>query len=570
MSIRRTVALLIPEINNEYFDGIVRGARMAASEKKINLLIIVGGVYGADHSDNVLYRLADKRSIDAVILATTSIIADSKDYEPFLQETKSKPQLILSDKHEGIPGIYYDSTTGIREAMDYLTSVKGCKRILMFAGPEFAGDSEERLEEYRKCMMEAKLHLSPSMIVHGDHTEGCLEEARKLIESNPGAEAVICSNDRQAQALYRVLRENDLKIGKDIFVVGFDDITESAYMDPPLASVSASHISLGYEACTLAARMGDGENAEDKILKCHFINRESAGYNPYFQLYNFEHRRNVKTGTVFDIPTLTSSMVDFIFTGDVQDYQASCQRKLLEDFFSRLLDTYLGAVVRRRSMSTSDYSVDNIFDLGILDNIDCDRLFRVLDSIYRVYCAKELSETSRMELSNLIARVKSSVAESLERRSGNIRKVVDSIHTSISRFSKQLIEIDPGKEDCFGRLLEAMPLIGVINASIFLYKEPVRHEPGEEFVMPDKMYLKAYRDRSGVHIVDEAHQETDTDDVMDHRYLEGGMSHSFFAVALHYGSYQRGIMLIDYDDEYNGSFDLINNHINLAVSHFDS
>lgn len=568
MSIRRTVALLLPELYNEYFDGVVRGAKMAASEKKINLLVIVGGVYGTDYEENVLYHLADQRSIDAVVMPTSTILSDSKDYEAFMQETAGKPQLTMSDKHEGIPCIYYDNTTGIREAMDYLVTVKGCSRILMFAGPEYSGDGEERLAEFKKCAEEHKLHIEDRMIVRGNHTEDCLDEARRLIDMNPGADAIICSNDRQAQTMYRALREKDIKIGKDIYVTGFDDLSESAYMDPPLASVSASHIALGYEACTLAARMGDGENAEDKILKCHFINRESAGYDPYFQLFNFEHRRNIKTGTVFDIPTLTSSMVDFIFTGDVHDYQASCQRKLIEDFFMRLLETHLGEVIRRRSMNARDYSVGGIFDLSSMDNIDCDRLFRVLDSIYRVYCAKEMSETSRMELSNLIARVKSSVAESLERRSGNMKKVIDSRHGSIGRFTKRLLEIDPVSDDRFGQLMEALPLIGVINASIFLYESPIKQEKGKKFVMPEKLYLKAYRDRTGVHIVDEAHQETETADVMDHRYLEGGMSHTFFAMALHYGGYQRGIMLIDLDDEYNASYPLINNEINLVVSHF--
>ena len=568
MSIRRTVALLVPEIYNEYFDDVVRGARMAAAEKKINLLIIVGGKYGQDHSDNVLYHLADQRSIDAIVAPTSTILDNVDDFEPFMKETEGKPQLLISDKHEGIPCIYYDNVTGIREAMDYLIGEKKCTRILMFAGPEYSADGEERYAEYRRCMEQARLRIEDRMVIRGNHTEDCLDEARKLIELNPGAEAIICSNDRQAYAVYRALREKNIRIGKDIYVTGFDDLSENTYMDPPLASVSVSHITLGYEACTLAARMGDGEEANDKILKCRFVNRESAGYDPYYQLFNFERRRNVRAGTVFDIPSLTATMVDFIFIGDAHEYQAGCQKKLLEDFFSRLLETYLGVVVRRRSIDARDYSIANIFGSGSTENIDCDRLFRVLDSIYRVYCAKEMSETSRMELSNLIARIKSVVAENLERMTGNTRKLVDSRHDAIGRFSKRMLDIDPEGDTRYEELMDALKIIGVMNASIFLYKQPIRQIRGERFELPDKLYLKAYRDRTGVHIVDEAHQETETADVMDHRYLEGGMSHSFFAMALYYGGYQRGIMLIDLDEEYHSSYQIINNEINLVVSHF--
>ncbi len=568
MAIRRTVALMMPSLDTEYFDGVVSGARMAAEEKKINLLIIVGGVYGVDEDKNVLYELASQKSIDTVLAPTSTLINDAADFAPFMKITEGKPQLTISDKHEGIPCIYYDNTTGIREALDYLTGVNGCRRILFFAGPKYSGDAEERLAAYMAGMRAAKLPVNESMVVRGDHTEASVEEARRLIENNPGADAVICSNDRQAHIIYRILKDKDLSIGKDVFVTGFDDLSDSAYLDPPLASVSTSHIALGYEALTLAARMADGEKAEDKILRCRFVNRESAGYDPYFQLFNFERRRNVRIGTVFDIPSLTSSMVDFIFTGDPHEYQAGCQRKLLEDFFMRLLETHLGDVVRRRSMNVNDHSFGNIFGPGGTENIDCDRLFRVLDSVFRVYCAREMSETSRMELANLIAKVKSVVAESLERRSGDVRKVVDSRHGSMGRFSNRIIAIDPKAPDRYGQLMDALPLIGVMNASIFMYEKPIPQEKGKKFSLPDKLYLKAYRDRSGVHMVDEKHQITDTADVMDYRYLEGGMSHTFYAMAIHYGGYQMGILLIDMDEEYNASFSIINNEISLVVSHW--
>ena len=58
MGIRKTVALMISTLYGEYFYGVVKGARMAADEKKINLMIIPGGVLGKDRADNVLYHLA--------------------------------------------------------------------------------------------------------------------------------------------------------------------------------------------------------------------------------------------------------------------------------------------------------------------------------------------------------------------------------------------------------------------------------------------------------------------------------------------------------------------------------
>ena len=258
--------------------------------------------------------------------------------------------------------------------------------------------------------------------------------------------------------------------------------------------------------------------------------------------------------------------MDFIFTGDVHDYQAECQKKLIEDFFFRLMSTYLGNVMRRSSGKQLEYTL-SIFDRGGTEYIDSDRLFRILDNIYRIFCERHKSDASRMELVSIIASIKRRVADNLERRTGDIRKIVTSQHKSLTKFSDRLLAIDPESEHRYRELMEALPLIGVINASIFMYEEPIE-QTDEMFRMPEKVYLKAYRDRTGAHEVDEAHQLTDTSDIMDYRYLEGGMNHTFFTMSLHYGRHQLGIMLIDLEDEFYSSYTLINNEISMAVSHF--
>ena len=173
-----------------------------------------------------------------------------------------------------------------------------------------------------------------------------------------------------------------------------------------------------------------------------------------------------------------------------------------------------------------------------------------------------------MDLVRIIANVKSRVADNLERRSGDIKKIVESKHESLMSFSKRLLSIDPIADDRYAKLMEAVSLIGVMNASIFMFEKPVKQTKGVKFDFPDRLYLKAYRDRTGVHQIDEAHQLTLTDNIMDYRYLEGGRQHTFYTMSLHYGGWQMGVLLIDLDDEYFSSYSLINNEINLTVSHF--
>ena len=63
--------------------------------------------------------------------------------------------------------------------------------------------------------------------------------------------AIIAHNDSMALGVMAAIRRNGLRIPQDVSVVGFDDIAEAAYIDPPLTTVAHPKLAMGEQAARL-------------------------------------------------------------------------------------------------------------------------------------------------------------------------------------------------------------------------------------------------------------------------------------------------------------------------------
>ncbi|MCJ1695855.1 LacI family transcriptional regulator [Rathayibacter caricis] len=63
--------------------------------------------------------------------------------------------------------------------------------------------------------------------------------ARDLIESGRPFDGLVCLNDGLAIGAVSALREGGLRLPEDVQVIGFDDVEESAYLNPPLTTMDS-------------------------------------------------------------------------------------------------------------------------------------------------------------------------------------------------------------------------------------------------------------------------------------------------------------------------------------------
>ena len=151
----------------------------------------------------------------------------------------------------------------------------GYTRIGMIGGPDSNYDAKERRRTYIEVLEAHGIEFDPGLYVEGNLTSESKEVFRDILDRNPDMQGVFCVNDSCASGFYEELKARGILPGRDISVMGYDDIEWATQIYPTLSTVRADAAKLGSEAVNLMVRLIDGKQVESKILPTEFIRRDS-------------------------------------------------------------------------------------------------------------------------------------------------------------------------------------------------------------------------------------------------------------------------------------------------------
>ncbi len=168
---------------------------------------------------------------------------------------------------------------GAKMAVTHLID-KGHKRIAFIGGRVESSTWTERLNGYKSAHSERGIIVDDLLVLPGAITKVAGTEAvKELIErsANNLPTAIFCFSDLVAFGVILGLRQAGLTPGKDIDVVGFDNIPESEIVHPPLTTVSSFARLLGTEAALLLQRRLKNSGIEKKrvLIEPELIVRDS-------------------------------------------------------------------------------------------------------------------------------------------------------------------------------------------------------------------------------------------------------------------------------------------------------
>lgn len=171
--------------------------------------------------------------------------APTVDLEPAQLSTLKRPRpVVMTDvpKRAGLPSVVLEQTEGSGLATRHLLGL-GHRRIAEIRGPLSWYSATERHRAWAAAMRDAGLADGLSAV--GDWTAaGGYAAARALLTREPFTGLVV-ANDQMALGAMRALRERGLRVPEDVSVVGFDDLPEAAFFEPPLTTVRQDFAALG-------------------------------------------------------------------------------------------------------------------------------------------------------------------------------------------------------------------------------------------------------------------------------------------------------------------------------------
>ena len=138
------------------------------------------------------------------------------------------------ENHEGA----YKATRHLRDL--------GHTRIAHITGLPWHADAIARLEGYQRALRDTGVEVDPALVVEGDFEEQSgLAGTEKLIQSGVPFTAIFAGNDQMAYGAGLALFRRDLRVPRDVSIVGFDDQPSAAYMWPPLTTIRQPAVEMG-------------------------------------------------------------------------------------------------------------------------------------------------------------------------------------------------------------------------------------------------------------------------------------------------------------------------------------
>jgi diguanylate cyclase (GGDEF)-like protein len=282
---RLTIGFFVSELENAYAQTLCRGIMDAAAAADANVMIFPGKSpkvpYDYRYQYNSIYRLANKNTVDALILATGTMVnfLSDEEFREFYGRYKDIPLVSISIPIEGVSSVLIDNTVGLRGVLEHLAKDHGYKRIAFIGGPESNVEAKERYSVYLDVLKERGLPFDPDLTVVGDFTKysGVRAVGDFLDVRGVKFQALAAANDEMALSAMEELQRRGYRIPDDIAVVGFDNVESTHFSSPTLTTVAQPIYEQAYKAVELALDLINGGSPKTVSLPTSMVLRESCG-----------------------------------------------------------------------------------------------------------------------------------------------------------------------------------------------------------------------------------------------------------------------------------------------------
>ncbi|MGP9538676.1 LacI family DNA-binding transcriptional regulator [Brachybacterium sp. AOP43-C2-M15] len=231
----RTIALVVPELQNPYFARLAELMQVAARDRGYTVSVEVS--LGVAATERAHVRGLTPRPVDAVIISPAALTP------PDLLDAGGPRVVLLGEMLPAAPEVSHVAIDNVASAADVVRHlVAQGRRRLLFLGGDGAvrSTATDRLAGFRAALRFADLGIDPDRVrtVTDWSREAGRAEMRAVIGAGIEVDAVVAGNDLLALGALAALAEHGLEVPSQVAVVGWDDIPEAAWSTPALTSVA--------------------------------------------------------------------------------------------------------------------------------------------------------------------------------------------------------------------------------------------------------------------------------------------------------------------------------------------
>lgn len=274
----KNIAVLLPDLSNLFFIDVLKGINEEAIKNGYNVFS-----FDSNEDINKEFQILDSLlnlNIDGIIITPSS--GDLKNSNKYANKLKSlNVPVVLVDRdliYSDFDGVFIDDKKGAFDGVCMLIN-NNHKDIAIITGPLQTKPSIERLNGYKEALSINDIDIKEEYIYEGDfQVESGYRITNDIIKNNKDVTAIFVSNNMMLLGAINALNENNLDIGKDISLLGFDDLEFLNYVGINISVVARPTSEMGKISLEiLKKKVSEFEpcSTQNVVLKPYLIARGS-------------------------------------------------------------------------------------------------------------------------------------------------------------------------------------------------------------------------------------------------------------------------------------------------------
>lgn len=281
----KSIAVIVPNIDNNFFSQIINGIEAIAFKKDYNVIITQTHESYQREVLNTEHHFS--RSVDGLIV---SVSAETRNASHFRKIQQQGLPIVFFDRvpddittHKVVANNFqgaYDATTHLIH--------RGCKHIAQITSSDFLSITRERLAGYEQALRQNGMPVNERYVKYCAHggmvVDEIVQAIKELLSMKVRPDAILTGSDRLSTCSLSILTEMGIRIPEQIAIAGFTNAVHANIFNPAFTAITQQACEMGKIATEKLISLVESKRPvtqfDTVILDTDLIIRKSSEYQP--------------------------------------------------------------------------------------------------------------------------------------------------------------------------------------------------------------------------------------------------------------------------------------------------
>lgn len=288
----KRIALFVHNLTVEYSLTVAQGvASYFTQDKDVKLVLAQTnqpfyphGLYEYQYWTSAELLKADDVDLIMIVTSAYQTFTSPEELKAFLKPFTKKPivSIAVDLPFNNVHYTVCDCEKAYDQVVEHLITKHGCKNIgFLSAATTSSKEGLARLKAFKKALKNHNLKFNPDNVIEGlfiREAAYTIARDKYKTKADVNVDAFVSSNDLMAEGCMKAMQDIDVKVPKDVKIIGFDDTVRASFTSPSLSTIDQNIAAQGYAAAEVAHKILLGENVPRKTkIFAEPVYRQSCG-----------------------------------------------------------------------------------------------------------------------------------------------------------------------------------------------------------------------------------------------------------------------------------------------------